>query len=79
MDICALLNSGGGVLLFNVFRNYMEVWPKGEITIEAEYEEARRTIKCLLKHIYPKVALDSHIFVTFVPVARNPVSNGLPA
>lgn len=44
LDICGLLNSGGGVILFNVFKNYLEICPKGEIIYSPQFEEAKTKI-----------------------------------
>jgi hypothetical protein len=40
MDICALLNSGGGVILFNIQKNYLHYEAKGEIITTPEFKKA---------------------------------------
>jgi len=34
LDICSLLNNGGGVVLLYTKRMYLEVWAQGETIIE---------------------------------------------
>jgi hypothetical protein len=79
LEICALLNSGGGVILFDTFRSYLEVWPKGEIIEEASSKAATALIAEEIRSIRPEVCMNEHIFVSFVPLARNPITDGLAA
>lgn len=58
LDVCGLLNGGGGVILFNVKQEYLEVRPYGESLIVTEMNEYRDVIKEGIKSIYPKVELD---------------------
>jgi hypothetical protein len=58
LDICALLNSGGGVILFNCFKNYLELWPKGEIIEEDKFKATKQLFADSLRSIYPEPRLD---------------------
>ena len=56
-DLIALLNSGGGVLLFNCKKVYLEVRPIGELYIEEDKDRYVEVIKESIKKIYPKVSM----------------------
>lgn len=58
VDICALLNSGGGVILFNTFRSYLELWPKGETIEQVKFAATRQLLTEILPAIHPAVRLD---------------------
>ncbi len=44
VDICSLLNRGGGVVLFNTERTYLEVHAFGEIMIESLMKETKALV-----------------------------------
>ena len=75
IEICALLNTGGGVLLFNCVQQYLNIQPTGQRVAEPDKKGYIQAIKRGIKKIYPRVRLDKEIKVTFVPIAKYPYSN----
>lgn len=55
LDVCALLNSGGGVVLFNTEPEYLELRPYGESLIKSEMDGYKLLLADKLKIITPKV------------------------
>lgn len=45
LDLCSLLNGGGGVLLFDCEQQYLEVRPVGESYFEVDKDKYRSLMK----------------------------------
>jgi hypothetical protein len=71
-SICALLNSGGGVILFDCFEEYMQVLPVGTFISEKEKELFMQQISELFKYFCPKISFGVNIELRFIPIAQNP-------
>lgn len=55
LDICSLLNNGGGVVLLYTKRMYLEVWAQGETIIEDKKLLYIKLIEKGLQAIKPSV------------------------
>jgi hypothetical protein len=58
LDLCALLNRGGGVLLFNCVYEYLDIRPRGGSYLEQDKPYYKYVIKKAIQKIQPKVYLD---------------------
>ena len=57
VDLCSLLNSGGGVLLFSCKKVYLEVRVVGECFIEEDKDSYIYVLKQAMKKIHPVVEM----------------------
>ena len=72
-DICALLNSDGGVLLFNCKKVYLEIRPIGESFIEESKEGYVKVIKDAVKKPAPSdLPLPAALKSAAAPAAEAP-------
>jgi hypothetical protein len=74
-SICALLNSGGGVLLFDCLEEYMQILPIGTYISELQKELYQQQISELFKHFRPKLSFGVNVHINFVPIVENPFEN----
>jgi predicted HTH transcriptional regulator len=71
-EICALLNGGGGVLLFDCSKVDNLVIPRSGVIIEKEKEEIEQKITGYVEGIYPKPKIGKNIVISWVPIVEDP-------
>jgi predicted HTH transcriptional regulator len=71
-DICAMLNGGGGVLLFDCAKVDNLVIPRSGVIIEKEKEEIEQKITGYLEGIYPKPKIGENVIINWVPMVEDP-------
>ena len=73
--ICALLNSGGGVILFDCVEDAFNILIKGDKMTEIDKERYEQQVKENIKCFYPALEIERSIVFNFVPVIENPYTN----
>jgi hypothetical protein len=71
-EICAMLNGGGGVMLFDSVTVDNCVIPYGVLIIEKLKEEIEQKITDYLEGIYPKPQVGKNVIISWVPMVENP-------
>jgi hypothetical protein len=66
--VCWLLNNRGGVILFNVVRTQLEMFPSGEYFTRLDQEAFQQKIERVLEGITPRPQTGENIEITFVPI-----------
>ncbi len=77
LDICGLLNRGGGVVLFFVQQHYLEKWAIGRTIIQSKKGIYKNLIEEQIRYIYPKVEIGREIVMSFVPLVKHPYDFGV--
>jgi hypothetical protein len=73
--VCALANSGGGVVLFDCLQQRGTLQPKGDFITEASKESIMQQIIEVFDQVVPKISFSQHVHLSFVPVAGQPKTN----
>jgi hypothetical protein len=77
-QICCLLNSGGGLLVFGCEVKALSVVVKGESLSEKQKEVIEHQLACILEEFHPKVDIHRCVMLSFVPVVANPYEDHGP-